>query len=548
MCPSELQGMRARLSRVVLVKSTRTFRILYGPWLSMVLLFLAFTAFSAEIGFHVWPIGEARNWLWILQSGPGIAAAKVFWGIDARNPLSPWWYMALRPLFEHVPQAFLIMQLAVGVLLGGATYLLVQELSHKKWQLLSCASGIVTSVFVVNHYIDGINWNFVGAVSASVLSIWSYLVSQNSTRNTRVWSAASCFFWLVAISTYTIQSGAVVAIVALHYLKLNEKRFFPRLFSTVLIAVPYVVIYAIFLYLWRLNDIAGITRLPLEPTSGALLSSISQGIWSRDFTEFFAWARQLRPEVVLAFGIVPAAAAYFGLQETESSTLPVVGRIRVLMYLGIVAVSLVLPTILLEASSTTWVPGTRWPMVTQFWTPILFILLVGLLCEVLRAEGAKRVCLLVAVSIFVALSGILTAGMNRLQVAVTHGDQAFFGELREIVKGDVEGGQLFPRHYLIRTHGARNLPSDFVARSYADTVLRGYPTVTYRFNPIGGIPTPITLKDDEALQLSPYYPQVSYDHVAILAWDGKHLRHMHNVSESDLSPDGLVWARSSPLP
>ena len=46
----------------------------------------------------------------------------------------------------------------------------------------------------------------------------------------------------------------------------------------------------------------------------------------------------------------------------------------------LVAACIAAPTIVLEATSDLWTPGTRWPMLMQFWSPFLFcsVLFFGL--------------------------------------------------------------------------------------------------------------------------------------------------------------------------
>ena len=89
-------------------------------------------AMSLDFGFHIWPFGEFRNWIELLQDGPGFGAAKLFWAVDHRNALSPWWYLAARPLIEAVPWAPLFLYLLAGLFVGVSAYLLFAELTQSR--------------------------------------------------------------------------------------------------------------------------------------------------------------------------------------------------------------------------------------------------------------------------------------------------------------------------------------------------------------------------------------------------------------------------------
>src|SRR3954469_3827347 len=85
-----------------------------------------------DFGFKIWPFGEFRNWIELLQDGPGVNAAKLFWALDNRNALSPWWYLAARPLIESVSAAPLILHLLAGLFVGISGYLLFTELTRSR--------------------------------------------------------------------------------------------------------------------------------------------------------------------------------------------------------------------------------------------------------------------------------------------------------------------------------------------------------------------------------------------------------------------------------
>ena len=58
----------------------------------------------------------------MLQRGRGAEAARLFWAIDHRNPLSPWWYIAARPIILGFDAGLLALRYAIAALLAFAAY------------------------------------------------------------------------------------------------------------------------------------------------------------------------------------------------------------------------------------------------------------------------------------------------------------------------------------------------------------------------------------------------------------------------------------------
>ena len=74
--------------------AARDILLIGAAWSILIATMLALQMFGFNFGFDVWPTGEFRNWIDILQGEPGFGAAKAFWALDHRNVLSAWWYIA----------------------------------------------------------------------------------------------------------------------------------------------------------------------------------------------------------------------------------------------------------------------------------------------------------------------------------------------------------------------------------------------------------------------------------------------------------------------
>src|SRR3954466_15896713 len=150
------------------------FLLIFTAWFILIITMLALQALGFDFGFNIWPIGEFRNWLEFLQNGPGYGAAKLFWAVDHRNALSPWWYLAARPLIDAIPAAPLILHLLVGLFVGIAAYLMLAELTSSR--ALALSVGVLSALFIPNVYRDEVIWNFVGALGFTLLSVWLFAV------------------------------------------------------------------------------------------------------------------------------------------------------------------------------------------------------------------------------------------------------------------------------------------------------------------------------------------------------------------------------------
>ena len=96
---------------------------------ALLLIIATLGALGFGVGFDVFPIGEDNNWIDMLQRGRGAEAARLFWAIDHRNPLSPWWYIAARPIILGFDAGLLALRYAIAALLAFAAYCMAAPFS-----------------------------------------------------------------------------------------------------------------------------------------------------------------------------------------------------------------------------------------------------------------------------------------------------------------------------------------------------------------------------------------------------------------------------------
>ena len=262
--------------------------VILSCWSALIATMLVLQTLGLDFGFNLWPIGEFRNWLEFLQDGPGYNAAKLFWALDHRNALSPWWYLAARPLIDAVPAAPLVLHLLIGLFVGIAAYLLMAELTSSRPFALSV--GILSSLFIPNVYRDEVIWNFVGALGFTLVCIWLFAMFCRD-RGKSGYLAASYLAWFVAIATYTIQTGAMGGIffVALRQ-RLATASWARAVFGAALDTLPYAGLLALYVMIWLTTSPVGVpSAFTLQFSFAALAQSMAFGVWNDHYHFFWIW-------------------------------------------------------------------------------------------------------------------------------------------------------------------------------------------------------------------------------------------------------------------
>jgi len=443
--------------------------LIFWLWLGLIATMVVLQAAGLDFGFDLWPIGEFRNWLQFLQEGPGYNAAKLFWAVDHRNALSPWWYLAARPLIEAVPAAPLILHLLVGLFVGIAAYLLMAELTSSHSFALSV--GILSSLFIPNVYRDEVIWNFVGALGCTLVCIWLFAIFCRDRRQSG-YLAASYLAWFVAIATYTIQIGAMggVFFVSLRQ-RLSTASWTKAVFGAALDTLPYAGLLALYVMIWLTTSPPGVpSAFRLQFSLVALAQSIGFGIWNVHYHFFWTWLTAADNRLMFVIFALLATSMLAMLRwvrpgQSDKPTLTSLG------FALLVATCIAGPTIALEASSDLWIPGTRWPMLMQLWSPFLFCSVLFLGMSKVPARYWLPVWR-VAIACSAAFAILLVLGFNRTQVIHVRQERAFFAELQAAVTRDRLAGAKFPRGYLIKLlEPAPFLPVAQLADPYAHTIL-----------------------------------------------------------------------------
>jgi hypothetical protein len=175
--------------------------------------------------------------------------------------------------------------------------------------------------------------------------------------------------------------------------------------------------------------------------------------------------------MIVVFALLTAASLLLLRATVTAGTKHAGPTIQSLGFALLISACIVGPTVMLEAGSNVWTPGTRWPMLMQFSTPFAFCAVTFAVMSV-APDRLWWPLWQTVTACAVAFGILLVLGFNRTQVIHTRLERAFFAELQSIVARDRGSGEPFPRRYLIQlAEPAWFVPVGRLADVYAHTIL-----------------------------------------------------------------------------
>jgi hypothetical protein len=562
--------MRFSIARWISSASLGDISFVLASFAGFLLLIAGLGALGFGLGFNIGLLGEDYNWIDMLQRGPGAQAARLLWALDHRNPLSPWWYIAVRDFILRFDAALLVLRYAMAAVLAFSSYILVMVVAGPRARPFALALAVLILFWMANRYTEQIIWNFQGALAASILSVAAYARFIAQERRSYHLYAVSLLLWFFAFATYTIQCGAAIAI---GYLALRQA-FSPtrdsvldarpslvrRLGRAVLDVVPYVVLLGLFLLIWQTTMGALADAIPLKFSAAALFRSLKQGVWNNDFAIFYDRVRSVtNPWVLIAAAVMSASVLFWALRWRQRGAVQTVPGLQwgTLVDVLIVFASLALPTILLESSSETWEPGTRWPMIYQVTTPAVWLVIIAALVLSLSRtrQGWASPLWNGAIALTAGIGALFSLADNWVQNAIISNETFIHENMQRLVAEDLAAGRAAPKQVLLRLEGPSRLwwrsfdiVSPVIARVWLrplDTSFRlipwyhldAYAWWRIRFGP-----------DSEGVSNAKVWGgTVPYQNIDILSVSGRTARRLAQFDQTDLVGFDVEWAREQPV-
>lgn len=527
-------------------------------WASFLALLALLGALGMGTGLTVWPQGEDRNWMVLLDQPTPSGTARGLWLIDHRNPLSPWWYiMGKKFIFGYSHGLFLLRQL-VGLMVALSGYWVIVQWLGPQSRHLATVIGCLVAVCVFNAYFDQIHWNFIGALACSLFCIGCYQTHLRCPTEGQ-WLAAALVLWLVAISTYTIQAGAIFAVGFATWYFGRPGRSQPpappdqpalwhpaRLVPAARATWPFAAILIVFILVWQT------TSIPSDPFFAApdparLLASLRMGVWHDDLTLMFR-VLERSPHRYLYVGVGVGIFILVALMLRRAA-LPRL-RWKPLLVIALVG-CIALPTVFVETVGALWPPGTRWRMLYQFSTPALYISCLAMIAGML-GERSGRLLWRGGVSLCFAAVIVASLAHNERQMDITRDERAL---RRAILSDSVKFGD-FRSHlqYLVLLDGKTSwLSSDYLSPTYARSwfgptgpSFRLVPSSVYAATQTG--PAVAFMADELGVANATVKgATLPYSRIrVVLANDGS-FKVLDRLSKEDVEGFRAVWQRDAPI-
>jgi hypothetical protein len=501
-------------------------------------------AMNYRLGFAVWPMGEDRVWIDILQKHSALGAAKAFWQINDRNALAPWWYIGLRPIILRYDVGLFLIREIVGLLLAVSAYIFLFAMTQARTFALGI--GCVIAVFLANGYLDQIYWTMQVALIFSLCSLTLYkLFLDNRSRDYRLYTGA-IVAWFIAMGTYSIQTGAILAIAVMG-LVAPATTLFARLRRASTDALPFVLIFIVFLLEWQTTARDGYTE---RPHLLAAILSVKEAFWHFDYLPFFngvVYAELSYRLIFIASALLVGAFVFYATACPAQQSAPLCSPWR-LLEASIAAGCLVLPVIAVEATGYGII-GEAWRKVYQFTIPFLYLSAAAALFAFLPTK-VGRMAWRVTAALLAALATAVTLGINHVQVEVTHNEKLLRAELNHLAQENLAAGYAPPYHFLVRRDpNFIWYSSDFLSAVYGRTW--GLPLGTFfRFLPGGFTSDPrqsLRYTDGGVENAALDGTMIGNDHVFVLSAAKSGVARLCRIGAADVSSDLVQWQRSQDL-
>jgi hypothetical protein len=527
-------------------------------WLGILALCGGLQLAGYSLGFDVWPLGEDWTWIKALKSGGPSQIAHSSWAMADRNPLIVWWYILAKPVILGVDSGMLLLRHFMRLTVAIFSYLVLVGTAGQRSRHVALAVGILIAVFSANGYLDNLQWPLLGVLSVSLATIWTYLQFAKSGRRTYGWYGASLVLWFVALTSYTLQSGAALAIglTVVWPTALPTSRWRERMSRAVLDLLPYGVIFVLYSMIWK--TVSNPSSYHLKPDLDALAESLWFGIWHYDYTLFLNWFGGPLSTTGRCVSFLGVGLCLYGIMRWRQR--PLIGAYdgcSGLILSALVAVCLVLPTIVVESlAPDTWPPGTRWKMVQPFWLPIFTIVLLEIVFFTFRFLRRADRAWCGSVAAVGALFVLVSFGFNSAQVTTTRVERALNEGLRGLLAEDAARGIHVPQNILIKLEpGVRWPSSDVLSPDYAASWFPGQ-DVSFRILQVTPAPTPawtawwrVRFGPDDmgASNVRVGGGKAPYTQVQIASFDGHHLRPIETATAETFAGLQVDWDRSSPI-
>jgi hypothetical protein len=533
-------------------------------WLANLALLLVLQLCHLNFGLKVWPMGEDRVWISLLQNNHGADVARSFWHLNDRNPLSPWWYMAMSPIIMSSEFGIYAVRKIVDPILATVTFLLLDKISGARHRAFCLATCILILFWNFSYfYIEQIMWNFLMALTCTLLTVLCYQKFLEQGRRQSYLQALSLVLYFISFTSYTLQSGAVGANFVLALTQQTGESFAQKFKNACVDAFPFLALLGVYLLTWTTasKPVVDYYQIHLERIKDQFVASVWNFVWQNDYSNFFvAMSKEWPPLALYGLFMVLAVGAYFflntALKGDESKTIeskskePSTGTFLVNLIALILAVGL--PTILVESTSHLWLPGTRVRMIGQFVSPCLFGCIILGVSQTLKRFNFRFTRQMMALFFSVLFSGAVLMGFQYNKMLITQ--TAFERRLAQGLRWYILPGQAH-RYFVVRLDNCDWNVSQYLLDMFVETAfnmgnlhLRIVPN--YLPEPLDAHPHWfITVSENgvEHAAIDFGHGFIPWNQVIFLSFDGQKIRLIDPLTEDQFKGLQIKWLAKKPI-
>ncbi len=478
-------------------------------WLCWLLFLGILQLLNTGIGTAIWPKYEDVNYYRMLEVSGSKGIPSLFWKLDARNPINPWFWVALFSTIEHSYgyELFAVSRL-VDLILGLAIFLLFDAITRSRCQLFPITSAIAVMIWPYARN-DHAIWAFNVGLALSIFSLYCYCRYHESQRKKAQWLILSVLLYFITITTYTIHLWGFISIPFLSLLlhkqdALNRPLWYSRFAIGCIDMAWYICFLAVFILIWDTtspfsaparNQMSLIHIAKQLPTSIAYLcfSPIDLGYLSLIFQNW-----EWRKATAIAITLTLAYAIVFYkilngksiLNLDDNHLLPLI----IELYTSIaVLAALAGGVIQVESTTTTWFPGSRTPMVQKIVQPCLGIIIALIITKAFFKHNLKtsKHLLFVLFVCFLTTGSMLALSKNQQEMLITTNQKNILKQIltpkfAELYKGkdiviifDKKLGPFFPS-FQARKHLAPRLAPQIKSISFVSPLIPAHKIINYK--------------------------------------------------------------------
>lgn len=522
---------------------------------------------GAHFGFKVWALGEDRVWLSLIQGMPEKSLAHGWWATNDRNPLSAWWWLAISPFVRYSNWALYFIRKCFDPILAVCIFLLLDQLGRKKYQTFAFSVSVIVLLWNFSQYHESVLWDMLGALALTLLTLLFYCRYVDSNRSNGSDLALAMLCYLIAISTYTIQSGAVIGIAVLaFYRKPSQVPFLisDRIKKTINDTAYFLTIFIVYNCIWyTVNRNSGVYyKFNLSLFLTQISDSLRQFLFHPSYSIFInkiwkSWsmsaivATWLSTFLILCFILFKCNSRMLSNTDDDDATRIPLGWVVMIL------LSISLPTILLESTSNIWVPGTRSLMIQQIWQPLLYVSFIFILAHFLSYffRKSKKIITLTGVAFLGATTFLVGLDYNHRLVLRTAYQRNLVAEIKKLGLPHSPSNQ---PAFLVKFTDPSNDDLNSISvpiTMFSATVFRNS-DVTLRplvsFDWAGFFPYwKVSLGNDQEgatnvrtlgdTRITPY------KNLWIVFFDGKKITIPEKIEQMDLKGLQVIWNRNEPI-